>query len=125
GSKMKTLSIIKLAETVKTKRNEKKLKQEELANLTGINRAIISRIERQGFVPSISQFEELAKVLEFDITDVFEEKQKNNPYSILRSEALNKNEKEGVDKLFTMMLSLRQQILLRSKHENESINFHK
>jgi len=37
----------------------------------------------------------------------------------MRSEALSKSEEEGVEKLFTMMLSLRQQILLRSKFENE------
>lgn len=38
----------------------------------------------------------------------------------LRSETLNEAEEEGVDKLFKMMISLRQQIMLRRKFENES-----
>jgi transcriptional regulator with XRE-family HTH domain len=116
---MKSLSIVKLSETVKEKRTELGLNQEKLSELTGINRALISRIERQDFIPSISQFEALANALSFDITDMFIEKKKTNTFVALRSETLSESEREGVDKLFTMMLSLRQQILLRSKFENE------
>lgn len=118
---MQTLSTSKLAETVKFKREQKGLTQEELGNLTGINRIMIGRIERENFIPSMTQFEALANTLDFEITDMFVEKQKPNSFIALRSETLNEDEKEGVDKLFTMMLSLRQQILLRSKFENESI----
>ena len=57
--------------------------------------------------------------MRFDITDMFIEKQDENSFVAMRSEALSDNEKEGVEKLFTMMLSLRQQILLRSKFDNE------
>lgn len=117
---MKTLSAKKLAETIKKLREEKGYTKEELGNLTGINRIMIGRIEREDFTPSIVQFEALANVLGFDITDMFIEKEKNNSFIALRSEALSENEKEGVDKLFKMMLSLRQQILLREKFENES-----
>lgn len=116
---MKILSTAKLAETVNLKRFEKGLTQEELSNLTGINRVMIGRIERENFIPSITQFEALANILDFEITDMFIEKQEINSFIALRSETLSKNEKEGVEKLFTMMLSLRQQILLRSKFENE------
>lgn len=116
---MKSLSIVKLSETVKEKRTELGLNQEKLSELTGINRALISRIERQDFIPSISQFEALANALSFDITDIFIEKKKTNTFVALRSETLSESERKGVDKLFTMMLSLRQQILLRSKFENE------
>lgn len=119
---MKTLSSAKLAETIKSKREEKGLTQEELSNLTGINRVMIGRIERENFIPSMTQFEALALTLDFEITDMFVEKQKTNSFIALRGEALSENEKEGVDKLFTMMLSLRQQILLRSKFDNEAIN---
>jgi len=119
---VKTLSTTKLAETVKSKREQKGLTQEELSNRTGINRIMIGRIERENFTPSITQFEALANTLDFEITDMFVEKQKTNSFVALLSEALGENEKEGVDKLFSMMLSLRQQILLRSKFENESIN---
>ncbi len=118
---MKTLSTSKLAKTVKSKREQKAFTQEELSNLTGINRIMIGRIERKNFIPSITQLEALANTLDFKITDMFVEKQKTNSFIALLSETLSKNEKEGVDKLFTMMLSLRQQILLRSKFENERI----
>ena len=119
---MKTLSTSRLAETVKRRREEEGLTQEELGKLTGINRLMIGRIERENFIPSIAQFEALAKVLEFESTDMFVEKPGTNSFVALRSQALSESEKEGVDNLFTMMLSLRQQILLRGKFENELTN---
>lgn len=117
---MKTLSTKKLAETVKSLRESKGYTKEELGTLTGINRIMIGRIEREDFTPSIVQFEALAKVLGFDLTEMFVEKERTNSFVALRSEALSDSEKEGVEKLFTMMLSLRQQIKLRSSFENES-----
>jgi DNA-binding XRE family transcriptional regulator len=117
---MKKLSITKLANTIKTKREERGLTQEQLGDLTGINRVMIGRIERENFIPSITQFESLAMTLEFDISDLFIEKQANNTFVAMCSETLNESEKEGVEKLYTMMLSMRQQIFLRSKYENES-----
>lgn len=119
---MKKLSIEKLAKIVKLKREEKGLTQEQLSDLTGINRVMIGRIERENFIPSIIQLESLANTLKFNIVDMFIDKKKSNSFIALRSEALSESEKEGVEKLFTMMLSLRQQILLRSKFENESFN---
>lgn len=116
---MKRLSTAKLAETVKEKREKKGLTQEELSNLTGINRIMIGRIERENFIPSITQLEALTKVLDFEITEMFIEKKETNSFIELRSEALSEGEKEGVDRLFEMMLTLRQQILLRRKFENE------
>ena len=118
---MKKLSTSKLAKTVKSKRDEKELTLIELSELTGINRVMIGRIEKEDFIPSITQIESLANTLEFDITDMFiEENQFENSFVAMRSEALSDSEKEGVEKLFSMMLSLRQQINLRSKFENES-----
>ena len=46
-------------------------------------------------------------------------KERTNSFVALRSEALSDSEKEGIEKLFTMMLSLRQQIQLRSLFEKE------
>lgn len=123
GPYMKTLSTSKLADTIKLKRKEKELTQEQLSELTGINRIMIGRIENQNYIPSISQFESLASTLDFDITDMFVEKQKKNSFVALQSETLSKSEKEGVEQLFTMMLTLRQHIILRSKHENETITY--
>lgn len=117
---MKTLSTKKLAKTIKNLREEKGFTKEELGNLTGINRIMIGRIEREDFTPSIIQFEALSKVLSFDLTEMFVEKERTNSFVALRSETLSDGEKEGVEKLFTMMLSLRQQIQLRSSFENES-----
>lgn len=119
---MKKLCTAKLAETIKSKREEKRLSKEQLGDLTGINRIMIGRIERQNFIPSIAQMEALSNVLEFDIIDMFVEKQETNSFIALRSEVLGESEREGVDKLFKMMITLRKQILLRSKYENESLN---
>ena len=117
---MKTLSTKKLAETVKNLRESKGYTKEELGTLTGINRIMIGRIEREDFTPSIVQFEALSNVLGFDLTEMFVEKERTNSFVALRSESLSDSEKEGVENLFTMMLSLRQQIKLKSSFENES-----
>ncbi|WP_026395790.1 helix-turn-helix transcriptional regulator [Acetobacterium malicum] len=119
---MKTLSAKKLAATITKIREEKGLTKEELGTLTGINRIMIGRIEREDFIPSIVQFEALGNVLGFDITNMFIEKEEINSFIALRSEALNDTEKEGVDKLFKMMIALRQQVILRRKYENESVH---
>lgn len=68
---MKKLSLKKLADTIVTKRKEKELTQQQLADATNINRATISRIEAEDFTPSIPQLEQLGQVLNFDLTDLF------------------------------------------------------
>jgi transcriptional regulator with XRE-family HTH domain len=117
---MKILSAAKLSETVSALRNEKKLTQAELGELTGLHRIMIGRIEREDFIPSVLQLEALAQVLGFEITEMFVQKDSTRSFVALRSEAMNEEEKKGVDNLFSMMLSLRQQILLRSRYEHGS-----
>lgn len=68
---MKKLSQSLLAELVTSKRKEKSMTQQDLANATGINRALISRLEKKDFVPSIHQLEQLCEVLEFEPDSVF------------------------------------------------------
>ena len=68
---MKKLSPSRLADTVARLRKEKSMTQAQLADATGINRALISRIEQHDFVPSIEQLEHLGEVLAFDITELF------------------------------------------------------
>ena len=68
---MKKLSPSRLADTVARLRREKSMTQAQLADATGINRALISRIEQHDFVPSIEQLEHLGEVLAFDITELF------------------------------------------------------
>ncbi len=68
---MKTLSQEKLAELVNSGRKEKKMTQQQLADATGINRAMLSHIESMEYVPSIQQLEKMGSVLGFDPTEVF------------------------------------------------------
>src|SRR5690554_1059270 len=86
GPKMKILSAVKLSKTVSELRNQKKLTQAELGELTGLHRIMIGRIERENFIPSIMQLEALAEVLEFEITDMFVEKERTESFIALRSE---------------------------------------
>ena len=68
---MKKLSPSRHADTVVRLRKQKSMTQAQLGEATGINRALISRIEQQDFVPSIEQLENLGYVLDFDITELF------------------------------------------------------
>ena len=56
---MKKLSIDKLVETIHTLRKEKGLTQAQLADATGINRAMIGRIENKDYVPTVEQMQML------------------------------------------------------------------
>lgn len=68
---MNTFSTEKLAQTVSTLRKSRHLSQMQLAAETGINRVMISRIEKQDYTPSLEQMESLSRALEFNITDLF------------------------------------------------------
>lgn len=63
----------KMADTITSKRKECKITQTKLAELTGINRAMISRLESCDYMPSIEQLEAIAEALHFEVTDLFEE----------------------------------------------------
>lgn len=69
---MKKLSITKMADTIIAKRKEQKLTQAQLAEMTGINRGMISRLESCDYTPSIDQLQSIAKVLNFEVVDLFE-----------------------------------------------------
>ena len=101
---MKVLCAQQLANTVKTLRVEKGITVQQLSVLTGAN---IERIERQDFIPNAVQFEALSAILGFTIADVSVEKEK---LAVV-----------GMNKLFRMMIALRQQIILRKKHERNSL----
>lgn len=68
---MKKLSQSLLANLVATKRKEQNMTQQALADITGINRALISRLEKENFLPSISQLEALCEALGFEPDEVF------------------------------------------------------
>ncbi len=63
---MRKLSLALLAKQVINSRKEKKITQQQLADLTGINRAMLSRLESQDYMPSIPQLEKLGEVLDFE-----------------------------------------------------------
>ena len=69
---MKKLSITKMADTIIAKRKEQKLTQAQLAEMTGINRGMISRLESCDYTPSIDQLQSIAEVLNFEVVDLFE-----------------------------------------------------
>ena len=68
---MKHLSLAKLSETVVSKRKALKLSQSALAEKTGINRSLLSRLETLDYTPSVDQLLALSEVLDFDYRDLF------------------------------------------------------
>ena len=79
---MKKLSTEKLSKLIESKRKENKLSQSQLADKTGINRVMISKIENQEYIPSILQLQTLGEVLKFEITDLFIEDKKEEKESL-------------------------------------------
>ena len=73
---MKKLSITKMADTIIAKRKSLKLTQAQLAEMTNINRGMISRLESCDYTPSIDQLQAIAEVLGFEATDLFEDDNK-------------------------------------------------
>ena len=67
---MRHLSPGLLAETVIRRRKALKLSQTALSEQTGINRSILSRLERGDYSPSVDQLLALSTALGFQITDV-------------------------------------------------------
>ena len=114
---MGMVSFKKLTEIVTKLRAEKGYTQERLGNLTGISRIIIDRIERDDFVPSIVQLEELERVLEFDISEMFICKKETNSLHTFRTGTLNEVEEKVIEQILKMMSALRQQIMLKRKFE--------
>ena len=73
GEQMKNISLTKLSNLVKTNRDKLNITQKTLCDLTGINRAMISKIETGDYTPSIEQIEALGNILKFEYSDLFEE----------------------------------------------------
>lgn len=70
---MKKLSYKKMADTIIARRKELKITQAQLAEMTGIHRGMISRIESLDYTPSIDQLHAIAEALSFEIVDLFED----------------------------------------------------
>ena len=70
---MKKLSVRKMADTIIAKRKAQKITQAQLAEMTGINRGMISRLESCDYTPSIDQLQAIAEALDFEVVDLFED----------------------------------------------------
>ena len=68
---MKRISKSLLTDTVIAKRNELKMTQAQIAEKTGINRSVISRIENGTYIPSVDQLIAVSDILGFDMTALF------------------------------------------------------
>lgn len=60
-----------LKNIILSKRTDLKLSQQELSDLTGINRTMISKLEQGEYLPSIPQLLALSNVLDFEINSLF------------------------------------------------------
>lgn len=69
---METVSEKLLSTLIKRKRKLFHLSQNDIAAKTGINRAMISKLENGTFTPSLSQLKLLQEVLEFSIDEIIE-----------------------------------------------------
>lgn len=74
---MKKISPSLLAQIVSSKRKELNMTQKQLSDMTGINRAQLSRLEQQDYLPLIPQLEALGDALRFDLDDVFTDAKSN------------------------------------------------
>ena len=70
---MKKLSVEKLVDTVHRLRKGKGLTQAQLAAATGINRAMIGRMENKDYIPTVEQMQALGETLGFEVVDLFVE----------------------------------------------------
>lgn len=109
---MKRLSQEKMVDIIKQLRKSNDFTQEQLSIETGIHRQMIGRIEKSEYMPSLPQLEKLAEVLGFDILDLYVE---SEPviYTAFRGSGMSKEEKEGAEHMFEMMMASKQQLLLR------------
>lgn len=96
---MKTLSLSLLSSTVISRRKAMKLTQADLAKSIGMNRSMLSKLETQGYTPSIDQLQAIAKFLGFDPTELFIEQETTvfeNPTHISASTGVSTQVGTGV-----------------------------
>lgn len=65
-----------MIDLVHSLRKQSRITQADLAEKTGINRAMIGRIENADYIPTVEQLEALGQALGFEVADLFEEKPK-------------------------------------------------
>lgn len=78
-----------MVDTVIRLRKEKGFTQVQLAEATGINRAMIGKLEKSNYVPSIEQLQKLGSVLGFEVVDLFVEETEAAPSDSIPEQAYN------------------------------------
>ena len=86
---MRKLSTKKMIDTVIRLRKEMHLTQVQLAEATGINRAMIGKLEKGNYVPSIEQLQNLGSVLGFEVVDLFVDEVEVVPNNVVPEKAYN------------------------------------
>ena len=113
---MKTLSLPLLSTTVSSKRKSLGLSQAKLSELTGINRALISRIESGEHAPSVNQLLALAEVLGFNAMDMMiNPENKSESSSIITTSKATSNKSYSIAVAGTGYVGLSLAVLL-SQH---------
>ena len=83
---MKSFSLEKLSQTVVAQRKALHVTQQDLASGTGINRSLLSRLEKQDYIPSPDQLVRLANALSFDPSVAFVD-DSGNKHTLKRKDA--------------------------------------
>ena len=86
-------------------------------NFTAVD-SLNLKIEKGEFLPSLPQLNILSEVLHFNIADLLDTTSGQDLIYAMRGEARSPEEREGIEKLFSMMSFLKSQQLLRSKLSN-------
>ena len=76
---MKKFSMDLLIKTVKAQRDAHNFSQKDLAIKSGMNRTMVCHMESGEYTPSIKQIQDLAEVLDFDVTELFTEEKTADP----------------------------------------------
>lgn len=78
---------------IKAIRKDKKLQQQELADMVGINRSYISAIENGKFLPTSDILLKIARALNCYYTDLYEEEDLN----IIKTITSSQSDSKGVE----------------------------
>lgn len=107
---MNKIDLNKLAQLIQEKRKNKGITQENLGEITGINRQVIGRIELGKSVPSVQQLDLLLEILDINFQDILKVDDKKDVFMAMRGEARTDEERMGLEKMISMMLCLKNMI---------------
>ena len=112
---MKIISTTALAHTVAALRKREGLTHAQLGELTGLSPSMITRLEREDFIPSSVQLQALSAILGFDFAEMIAEQREEPSFIALQRERLGEEDRKDFDRLIAMMLTLRQQLTLEER----------